>query len=233
MCRMLGIKNFEYQKHKDIIQKFFLLAEKGKVPPNNKKGHLDGWGVGWYENCKPKIYKSENSMTQEKEKFFNLIEKINKTKILIIHLRKSAWKNTNLAKHSHPFKDDTTKIIFAHNGTIYEYKNLWKFIVEKKAYWLDSETYFWCFINNFKKTKNIKLAFLKTIKEIKSTCKFSSLTCIFSEGKNLYCFREYKKLSNYYTLYLTEKNNTKIISSEKIIETLNWRLINKTKLVII
>lgn len=232
MCRMLGVKNFEYKKHKDIIEKFFLLSENGKVPPNNKKGHLDGWGVGWYEHRKPKIYKSGTSAIEEKEKFFNLIEKINKTKILIIHLRKSAWENTNSQKHSHPFKDDTTKIIFAHNGTIYNYENLWNSIIEKKEFFLDSETYFWCFINNLKKTTTVDTAFLNTIKEIKSTCKFSSLTCIFSDGKNLYCFREYTKLPNYYTLYFAEKNNTKIVSSEKITKTLTWQPISQSKLII-
>jgi len=49
MCRILAIKNFYYTKHKEIIEKFFLLAEDSRVPPGNLKGHLDSWGVGWCE----------------------------------------------------------------------------------------------------------------------------------------------------------------------------------------
>lgn len=232
MCRMLGIKNFDYQKHKDIIQKFFLLAENGKVPSNNPKGHLDGWGVGWYEDSQAKIYKSGKSIIEEKEIFFKQIEKIKETKILIVHIRKSAWQNTNSEINSHPFKDDKTKIIFAHNGTIRNYNNLFKYINNKNPYSLDSETYFWLLVTNYKETKNIKDAFFKTIKKIKDECEFSSLTCIFSDSNYLYCFREFTKSPEYYTLYVTERYNSTVICSEELDDS-KWSLIKPSSLIFV
>lgn len=233
MCRMLGIKNFDYQKQKDIIQNFFSLAENGKVPPNSSKGHLDGWGIGWYEDNQAKLYKSRKSIIEEKEIFFQQIEKIKKTKILIIHLRKSAWRNTDLEKNSHPFKDDLTKIIFAHNGTIKDYQRLFKYIYNKDTNlcpdWLDSETYFWLLINNYKKINNLKDAFFETVNKIKTECNFSSLTCIFSDGSYLYCFREFTELPDYYTIYLTEINNSIIACSERL-HNLKWNLIKPSEL---
>lgn len=232
MCRMLGIKNFDYKKHKNIIQNFFLLAEKGKVPPKNPKGHQDGWGIGWYENGVPKVLKSAKSVVEEKEKFLKQIKEIKETRILIIHFRKSAWKNTNSKKNSHPFKDDKTKIIFAHNGTIKTYQNLFKYINNKNLSCLDSETYFWLLINNYKKINNLKDAFFETVNEIKTECDFLSLTCIFSDGKNLYCFRKFTKLPNYYTLYITKKDKSIIICSEKIDDS-KWKLIKPSDFIFV
>lgn len=233
MCRILGIKNFSYQKHKDIIQNFFLLAENGKVPAGNSRGHFDGWGLGWYENNQPKLYKSGKSITEEKEIFFQQIEKIKETKILIAHIRKSAWPNTNLEKNSHPFKDDETKIIFAHNGTIKNYKDLFKYINNNDIFsLLDSETYFWLLVVNYKETKNLKDAFLKTVKKIKDECKFSSLTCVFSDSNHLYCFREFTNSPEYYTLYITQKENSIIVCSEEL-DNSQWKLIKSSEFIFV
>jgi glutamine amidotransferase len=95
---MIGIKNFCYPKCKKLIEDFYSLAENGKVPSGNVKGHLDGWGVGWYEDGKSKLYKSANPVIKEKEKFFEMLENIKKSTIVVIHFRKSAWRNTKYQK---------------------------------------------------------------------------------------------------------------------------------------
>ncbi|MCX7940393.1 MAG: class II glutamine amidotransferase [Endomicrobia bacterium] len=221
---MLGIKNFVFKKHMIIVENFFHLAKNGKIPPNNPRGHLDGWGIGWYEGTKARLYKSGNSVIKENAKFFDLVKQINETKILIIHFRKSAWKNTNIKKHSHPFKND--KLLFAHNGTIYNYDKISKYLnIDTKQRPLDSELYFLLLLYHYKKSKDLMNAYNETINFISKNCKYSSLTCLFSNGENLFAFRDYKKLSKYYTLFLANEQNSFFISSEPLGLNLGWYLL--------
>jgi len=227
MCRLLAIKNFCHTEHKRIIENFFVLAEKGKVPPKNPKGHLDGWGIGWYEGKTAKLYKSGNSVVEEKEKFFSILEEIKETKILIVHFRKSAWENTNSPKNSHPFK--YKNILFAHNGTIYNYEKILPQITHpRRVNMLDSEAFFYLIVST--NEENLKEKFKKAVEEIKNKCDYSSLTCVFSDGENLYAYRSFTKLKDYYTLYYTRTNNSFLICSEPIGEDLNWKILKKEKL---
>ncbi len=225
---MLAIKNFCYKKHSDIIEKFFLLAEDGRVPPASSKGHLDGWGVGWYEKSFAKLYKSGKSVVEEKEKFFSILNKIKKTKVLLIHFRKSAWKNTNSPENSHPFK--YKNILFAHNGTIYDYIKLVNQIKTKDKNLLDSEVFFQIIINKVGNTLEEK--FKKAVETIKKECKYSSLTCIFSDGKKIYGYRDFTKFKRYYTLYRLKLNDTFLICSEPIIKNQPWQVLEKDQLFI-
>jgi len=230
MCRILSIKNFCYTEHKQVIENFFVLAENGKVPPKNPKGHLDGWGIGWYEGKTAKLYKSGNSVVEEKEKFFSLLEEIKETKILIVHFRKSAWENTNSPKNSHPFK--YKNILFAHNGTIYNYEKILPQINHpRRVNMLDSEAFFYLIVSM--NEENLKEKFKKAVEEIKNKCNYSSLTCVFSDSENLYAYRSFTKLKDYYTLYYTKTNNSFLICSEPIGEDLNWKILKKEKLFVI
>jgi glutamine amidotransferase len=226
MCRILGIKNFSYNKHIELVENFYKLAHIGKVPPGNKPGHTDGWGIGYYRNSKPVIYKSGGSVIKEKSTFFAHIKNIVSTNILIIHFRKSAWSNTNNTNNSHPF--NYNNILFAHNGTIIDYKKLYKYINNPYFNGLDTETFLQFILRNI--SSGLESAFKKSVSFIIKNNKYTSLTCIFSDGEKLYAFREYTKNSNYYTLYYTENNGSVIISSEPISNKLQWLLLKKSKL---
>jgi len=260
MCRMLGIKNFQYNKHKEILENFFELATTGKVQKGDPPGHLDGWGTGYYrsrfrrnKNNNAFVYKSGNSVVKEKKEFFKTLERISDSKILIVHLRKSAWDKTATEKNAHPFK--YKKYIFAHNGTIRDYKKLLqgiKPVLKPSANALDSEVYFRYVLNmglspnDFYEIKSrgipypanagqkrVENAFKKAIQLIKNNNIYSSLTSLFSDGKSLYAYRDYKKKSQYYTLYCAKFINSVLISSEPISNKLKWNLLKKGKLFVI
>lgn len=219
MCRILGIKNFDYQIHKGVIEEFFKLAQSGKTLPGDSKGHLDGWGIGHYQDGQAIVFKSGNSVVEEKDKFFKKIKEIAKSKILIVHFRKSAWKNTSSVKNSHPFK--YKNYLFAHNGTIYDYKKLLKINA------LDSETFFRFILDSpgDSPTEKIKNA----VEYIRNNHKFSSLTFLFSEGTNLYAYRDYQKFPDYYTLY----QHNSLISSQPPPVKKHWKILKSKKLVIL
>ncbi len=103
MCRLLGIINYSFAVHKDILESFFALAETGKVLPGDPPGHKDGWGIGFYSEDKASVVKSGRSAAEEKERIFSELEKIFRSAVLIAHLRKSAWKDTSTERHAHPF----------------------------------------------------------------------------------------------------------------------------------
>jgi len=229
MCRILGIKNFDYRKHKELVENFFQLAEIGKTLKGDTKGHTDGWGIGCYESGKAVVWRSDKSVIKERDVFFKTIKNIKSSKVLIVHFRKSAWENTNSPENSHPFQ--YKNILFAHNGTIYDYKKLLKNITPKNEpspNVLDSEVYFRYLMNSL--SSDIEQTFKNSVAQIKKKNKYSSLTCIFTDGNTLYAYREYTKSPNYYTLYHSQIGNSSIISSEPISSKLNWQILRKNKL---
>ncbi len=211
------------------MENFFKLAEIGKVPEGSSPGHTDGWGIGHYKNGEAVVLKSGGSVIKEKNDFFSTIEKIAYPKVLVIHFRKSAWPGTNRAENSQPFKNKN--ILFAHNGTIYDYEKLLKNIkLDDRLHFnaLDSETYFLHIMNSI--SLGLENAFKKSVSQIKKNNRYSSLTCIFTDGNTLYAYREYSKSPDYYTLYSVKLGNSAIISSEPISEKLNWKILRKGKL---
>src|SRR4030042_2976014 len=142
MCRMLGLKNFVFRKHREILENFFELAESGKTLPGDPPGHLDGWGIGYYKNGKAFVHKSGGSIVEEKQDFFKTCEKVGTSRILLLHLRKSAWSDTSSPVHAHPFA--AGNILFSHNGTIRDFKSLRKEITHDIPHpgALDSEVSF-------------------------------------------------------------------------------------------
>lgn len=196
---MLGIKNFDFIKHRVYIENFLYLAGCGRNLPEDRGGHQDGWGAGWYENGIAKAYKSAGSAVKESEVYFKKLEEIGSSSILIVHFRKSSWKGTVKKSNSHPFIYGK-KFIFAHNGTLYEYKKLETY----KTGHLDSWTLGSYIVKNgvyaFKNIKNLR---------------HSSYTFLFSDRKNLFALREYTINPDYYTLYL-KKDGGVIISSEPL-----------------
>lgn len=220
MCRMLGIKNFDFGKHQQILVDFIELSRIGKVPEGNPPGHNDGWGIGYYKNNKATVIKSGNPIIKDKNKILKILKSIKRTKILIVHMRKSSWKKTNTANNSHPFK--YKNIILGHNGTIWDYKKL-----IKNPNGLDSKVYLQFIMTNY--TGDITNAFNKSVSYLRKNSDYTSLTCLFSDGTKLYAYREYTKSPWYYTLYKTQVNNSAIFCSEPLSD-LKWKLLKKDSL---
>jgi glutamine amidotransferase len=225
MCRILAITNFDYKLHKPLVDIFFELSSCGKVPENNTPGHLDGWGVGYYSNGKARVIKSGGSIRKEKARFYGAVKRIGKTPVLILHLRKSAWKHTNGKENSHPFI--AKNIIFCHNGTILDYKKLKLKHRLSNPGALDSEIYFHYFMD-FAVT-GVEKGFRECVKTIKTNNAYTSLTCVFSDGKKLYSYRDFTKRAGYYTLYESKQAGSSFISSEPL-GSPKWKLLKKGKL---
>ncbi|MGA2089954.1 MAG: class II glutamine amidotransferase [Endomicrobiales bacterium] len=231
MCRLFGIKNFDSSSHKRILQDFFELAEKGNVLPGEPPGHVDGWGIGWYQGGTAHIEKSGSSALSEAEKINSLVHSIGSTTILIAHLRNSAWHDTSTSRHAHPF--GLNNIIFAHNGTVIDYHPLRNMIPQELLPPLDSldtEVLFRAVMSSPESA--LKEKFIETIKKVKML-KYSALNVLMSDGNSLFGYRDYAQNPDYYTLYSTKINNSTIICSEKLPASNEWVSLNNEQLIVV
>jgi len=225
---MMVITEYDFKKHKEILDNFFKLSVTGMVPTKNAPGHLDGWGIGWYKNGKANIVKSGNSVVKEKEYFFNSLRKIGKSKILMVHFRKAAWDKSSKEKHAHPFAFNN--YIFSHNGTIFDYKNLLPLIPENnipRPGALDTEVFFRYLTSGF------PASFRSSINHIIKNNRYSSLSFLLSDGNKLYAYRQYSKWANYYTLYKTDIKGSVIIASEPVAPFCAWKPLAPGKLIVV
>lgn len=225
MCRLLGITGFEFGRHEKIIRNFCELARSGQVMPGDPPGHGDGWGMAFYRNGELTVEKSAGSLAQESEQAIEILQNLGETPVLILHLRKSAWKNTTSSRHAHPFH--YRNVAFAHNGVVYGYQGLIPDItvpgLGDDA--LDTEVFFLHFMSE----ENVPpdQAFLRTVSLIKRDYRFSSLNTLFSDGTKLYAYRDYSKEPDYYSLYKAESEGSWIISSEPLAPDIRWVMMQK------
>lgn len=222
MCRVLGITNFDYAKHQDIVARFCELARTGMVMAEDPPGHMDGWGLAFYQEGQLVVHKSGVNILEETDKVAGLLDAAQRLPLMILHLRKSAWANTSNTRHAHPFHLDNT--VFFHNGVVYDYQGL---IADINLPHLgtdarDTEVLFYHFMSG--RAQALSRNFLDTVALIKQKHKFSALNCLFSDGKKLFAYRDYAKEAGYYSLYKACSEGSWFISSEPLDEKIGWEM---------
>jgi len=231
MCRLLGITNFEFPRHEKIVKNFCELARTGNVMAGDPPGHQDGWGLAFYQNGELVVHKSGVNLLEETEKVIGILSGIGRAPVVILHLRKSAWNDTTSTRHAHPFHHN--KVVFAHNGVVYGYKELIPAItipgLREDA--LDTEVFFYHFMSA--ESLELSRAFLRTVSIIKQDYKFSSLNCLFSDGARLFAYRDYSKEPDYYSLYKAYSEDSRIISSQPLDQNMQWEMMEKEEFLVV
>jgi len=231
MCRLLGVTNFEFSRHDAIVKNFCELARTGNVMAGDPPGHQDGWGLAFYQNGDLIVHKSGGNLLEETEKVIEILSGIGRTPVVILHLRKSAWKDTTSSRHAHPFHYN--KVVFAHNGVVYGYKGLIPAItipgLREEA--LDTEVFFYHFMSAG--SLELNRAFLRTVSIIKREYEFSSLNCLFSDGARLFAYRDYSKEPDYYSLYKAYSEDSWIISSQPLDQNMHWEMMEKEEFLVV
>ncbi len=222
MCRVLGITNFDYARHREIVDRFCLLARNGLVMKEDPPGHEDGWGLACYRQGQLIVQKSGASLLDETDRLTTLLSTVQTSPLLILHLRKSAWENTTSTRHAHPFHRGNK--VFFHNGVVYDYQRLVPAIelpgLEADA--RDTEVFFYHVLSSTE--RDLGRGFLDSVALIKKEHDYSALNCLFSDGAKLFAYRDYAKEPDYYALYKTCAENSWLISSEPLDDTLRWEM---------
>jgi len=224
MCRLLGITNFDFERHQELVQRFCDLAAIGRVMAGDPPGHGDGWGLAYYVDGNLVVDKSGGNLLEERDRVIGALQRARTSPVVILHLRKSAWKDTSSTRHAHPFHYGN--VAFVHNGVVYGYQNLLPDLaipVSEDA--LDTEVFFYHFMSAG--GRDLGEAFLGTVSLIKREYTFSALNCLFSEGVKLYAYRDYSKEPDYYSLYRAQAEESFIVSSEPLDQGLQWEMMAK------
>jgi len=239
MCRLLGITNFEYSRHDEIVKNFCELARTGTVMAGDPPGHGDGWGLAFYRDGELVVHKSGGNLLDEADRVIGILSGVGRAPVVILHLRKSAWKDTTSTRHAHPFHHG--KVAFAHNGVVHGYQGLLPAInipgLGEDA--LDTEVFFYHFMSELPLalrervgvrspwSADLGQAFLDTVSLIKREYRFSALNCLFSDGARLFAYRDYSKEPEYYSMYKSYTETSCIVSSQPLDENLRWELMDK------
>lgn len=225
MCRVLGITNFDYSRHQNVVERFCELARSGVVMAEDPPGHEDGWGLAFYQEGQLVVHKSGVNLLEETDKVIGILSTAKSSPLVILHLRKSAWGDRDSTRHAHPFHLGNT--VFFHNGVVYDYQELLHDITRPGlgADALDTEVLFYHVMSG--KGQDLGRNFLDTAALIKRKHKFSALNCLFSDGVRLFAYRDYAKEADYYSLYKAFSDSSGFISSEPLDENMRWEMMTK------
>lgn len=223
MCRVLGITQFDSNKHEQIVARFCELARSGIVMAEDPPGHEDGWGLAFYQQGQLVVHKSGVNLLEETDRVFGILSAAQSSPLMILHLRKSAWANTSNTRHAHPFHLDNR--VFFHNGVVYDYQGLLPAISQPGlgADARDTEVFFYHVISG--RSQDLGQNFLDSVAVIKQQHRYSALNCLFSDGVKLYAYRDYAKEPDYYSLYQAAAGNSSFISSEPLDDKLRWQML--------
>ena len=221
MCRLFGVTHFDLSRHEALIKGFCDLALNGAVMPGDLPGHLDGWGLALYREGKLEVHKSGANLLEETDRLWDLLQRTPFSPVLILHLRKSAWKGSSTARHAHPFQYGN--VAFAHNGVVYGYERLLPAITLPglKPDALDTEVFFYHVMSGAQ-THDLGQAFLGTAGLIKREYRYSALNTLLTDGARLFAYRDSTKEPDYYSLFTAREKDSVYISSEPLSETLMW-----------
>lgn len=226
MCRLLGVTNFDYSRHRKIVENFCELARTGIVMAGDPPGHEDGWGLAFYQGGKLVVHKSGVNLWQETDRVHRILNATGNSPVMILHLRKSAWVDTTCTRHAHPFHYNN--VVFSHNGTVYDYKGLLPAIRTPgfRGNSLDTEAVLHHFMSA--EAQDLGRSFLDTVSIIKQRrYKFSALNCVFSDGEKLFAYRDYSKEPDYYSLYKGYQEPSCFVSSQPLDENIQWQMMEK------
>lgn len=221
-CRVFG----KISKKPSDISYYFFDAENSLEILSKKYPH--GWGIGWYENGRAKVFKE--GMADVEKYNFSKVREVNSNPI-IAHVRETKRTNNYSTVNAHPF--ECNNWLFAHNGGIMKNREpLINHLNEdyKKKVVGDtcSIAYFLNIMQNYEECNDIVSATRKTLEMIKKEEKdYSGLNFVLTDGKRLCTFRDTTINQDIFTLHYTtpgrERDNKSVVfSSEPLTNDEKW-----------
>ncbi len=198
MCRLFGLI-----ANKPVDVEFSLLKADKPFRNLGDKRNPDGWGIGWYEDNKAKIFK-EGIPAKDSERFCSYAKEV-RSNIIIVHVRKGTEAPPSEV-NSHPFKYKNW--LFAHNGSVnrnYLFPLLRDEYRKEIKGQTDSEVYFYWILQCIEESKDVIEGIKKSIDEIKKSKSYTGLNFLLSDGKCLYSLRYSSYSKDYYSLWLLKR----------------------------
>jgi len=200
MCRLFSL----YANKPVSIDFSFNYAERSIL--SLSKNNDDGWGVAWYKNGRPALYKNPLAAFEDNE--FSLLAKSISSSLVISHVRAATGTPVSY-ENTHPFKFGNW--VFAHNGQIEEVEKLISRLTTKYRKCIkgqtDSEVYFYWILQNVEEQGMDKICGIKrALSGLINDYKFTSLNFLLADGISLYAFRYDTHSNSYYSLYYLKRD---------------------------
>jgi predicted glutamine amidotransferase len=193
---------------------------------NEKQGwkHDGGWGIAYLKNNKWVVEKSTKAIFDDPSvnKFRDI-----KTNLVILHARKVTIGKVSMP-NTHPFQFED--FIFCHNGTVRDkIRCSPEFKVKGDT---DSEHLFYSVLTEKKKEENTLNAIRKNLKKYQN---YEGSNIILANKNKSYVFIKENKQPVYYQMQLAQKDDSLIISSERLPQLSNtkWEKLEQEDLVVI
>lgn len=196
MCRLFALRA---NRPVDLA---FSFSNANRTFPQLSACNPDGFGVGWYENGDPRIYKRPYR-ADESERLQDLASSgISDT--WIAHVRK-ATTGTVSNQNCHPFRCGLW--LFAHNGAINGRDELFRSLQLSRQAAIqgqtDSEVYFHWVLQNIENEREIAAGVKAAVAALSG---YSGLNFILTDGNSVYAFRDFAHGSDYYSLYFARRD---------------------------
>jgi predicted glutamine amidotransferase len=233
MCRLFATYG-KTDGWPDAVMEFQKLAQWGAIPPvqGATAGHKDGWGMATSDADGPPMVPVGRYMDSayRSHRFQELLLALKEQpRIFLCHLRKASQSiPVNLA-NVHPFF--LNGWAFIHNGTVYRAETLERNpAFEPTADHSDSEYLFHHLITRMGDRLSGSEALQALADAVNALpVAYTSVSCLLSNGRELFVVRKFMRYPDYYTLYLHRQPTGIILSSEPLaggpLEADGWQLL--------
>jgi predicted glutamine amidotransferase len=191
MCEILGISLITSCRPEKYLKEFLC----------NGKNYDYGWGLGLYpDNSAQVIKESTYANRLSWDRFLKYCKELN-SKIFVGQLRNSTI-GPRSRKNNHPFHRELNgkEYIFAHNGTVFNFKNL---EIGQSTPLGDTDTeHIFCHLLDCIKKLNIYNWQIKDFQwlahKMRELNQLGTLNCVFSDGTYLFAYKSTKIENNLY-----------------------------------
>ena len=241
MCRLLGIVS-RRAIDPEVLFEFRQLAERGKTPKDygceqlsTRSGHPDGWGIACLAGD-GEVYRRSPAKATEDAKYEDAVREVSglgsPPYVLMAHLRRAARTETIKEEYCQPFRRELRGRVefFGHNG------NVEGFGVRDGK--IDSQAYFERLLDAIGRQSETGLDVKRTLGEVKTAFaaqfpkKVTSLTCLLSNGRELFAHRDARQCKPYYSLHESRADGVLIVCSEVLSSVGGrWRLLKNDETV--
>ncbi len=167
MCRLFGFRS------QVAVNAHHSLVEAENALRIQSRAHPDGWGLGYYEDAVPRLYKGVTPAFED-ESYSDLCETLSSNTV-IAHVRQATVGEVSEV-NTHPFRHENW--LFAHNGTVYGFSQLRPFFLEEIPEHLrsriaghtDSEHCFYLFLAELEALCDLDNADVESVRQAMITC---------------------------------------------------------------
>ncbi|MFQ5762660.1 MAG: class II glutamine amidotransferase [Candidatus Bathyarchaeia archaeon] len=195
------------------LRDFRVLAEEGLVAASQEPGHKAGWGIVAYSQGQP-IYIARRPTDASTDPAYleacSRLDRVTHDGMVLVHLRKAAPATIG-ETNTHPFTYDCWA--FAHNGGIKNPEWPQGIPLEGST---DSERFFKTICLHMREGRQATEAIRRSVEDIRSSRKYSSLTFLMTDGRSLYAYREYNRDAEYYTLLYAHLGDSVLLCQEPL-----------------